>query len=69
MTYEWVDDSCFAIDHTGVKSRYQNQGIGKSLVRSAVDYARQNEYTIIPVCAFARAEFDRNSDYADVRKI
>ncbi|NDV46491.1 N-acetyltransferase [Paludibacter sp. 221] len=68
MSYVWSGSDSFIIDHTGVNGKYQNQGVGSKLVNSAVIYARENQLTILPLCPFARAEFDRHPDYAEVRK-
>lgn len=67
MTYQWTTPTCFAIDHTEVTPKFTSQGIGNQLVKSAVDYAREKKFTIIPLCAFARAEFARHPEYEEVR--
>ena len=68
MTYVWTDGNCFIIDHTEVNPEYQGKKVGQELVKSAVDYAREHHFTIIPLCPFADAIFDRHPDYKDVRK-
>lgn len=68
MTYVWSSDTNFIIDHTEVSPSYQGQGLGKAMVDKAVEYARENEVTILPLCSFARSVFNRNPDYNDVRK-
>ena len=40
--------------------------IGKDLVKAGVDFARQNNLKIIPLCPFAKAEFEKHADYTDV---
>lgn len=66
MTYAWAGDTKFIIDHTGIEEAYGGKGYGKILVKAAVDFARQGGFKILPLCPFAKAEFDKNSDYADV---
>lgn len=68
MTYVWTDGNSFIIDHTEVFPGHQGKKVGHELVKSAVEFARKNDFTIIPLCPFARAEFDRYPDYKDVRK-
>jgi len=68
MTYVWSSDDNFIIDHTAVSSKYQGQGLGKKMVESAVEFARENNMTILPLCSFARREFKENPAYNDVRK-
>jgi predicted GNAT family acetyltransferase len=68
MTYVWTDGNCFIIDHTEVMPEYQGKNVGQEMVKSAVDFARENNFTIIPLCPFAAAVFERHPDYQDVRK-
>lgn len=66
MSYTWVGTGKFIIDHTEVKPGFEGQGIGKNLVMAAVDYAREHNLKIIPLCPFARLVFERTSDIRDV---
>jgi len=68
MTYVWSSDNNFIIDHTEVSSKYQGQGLGRKMVESAVEFARANGMTILPLCSFARREFKEHPSYNDVRQ-
>ncbi len=46
------------IDHTFVQKDYGGQGIAKKLVGELVDQARKNNFKIMPLCPFAKKEFD-----------
>jgi len=67
MTYTQSGTSHIIIEHTGVSSTLNGQGVGKLLVRAGVEYARKNRLKILPLCPFAKAEFDKNPEFADVR--
>ncbi|MEA5129538.1 GNAT family N-acetyltransferase [Proteiniphilum sp.] len=67
MTYVWMNDNAFIIDHTEVSPLYERQGLGKQLVAGAVEFARGRGIKILPLCPFARAVFDKTPDYNDVR--
>lgn len=67
LTYHKNDDDVMTIDHTEVKRELENQGIGTSLVKESVMYARKNQYKIDPLCPFAEVQFDMNKSYSDVR--
>jgi predicted GNAT family acetyltransferase len=69
MTYVWMNDNAFIIDHTGVNPKYEGQGLGKQLVEKAVDFARRMDIRILPLCPFARAVFDKTPSYNDVRLV
>ncbi len=66
MTYSWVGNDKFIIDHTEVNSEFNGQGVGKKMVLAAVEYARENNLKIIPLCPFAKAMFDKNPDIREV---
>ena len=66
MTYTWAGDLKFIIDHTEVNEGFNGKGVGKKLVMKAVDYARNNNLKIIPLCPFAKSVFDRTADIHDV---
>ncbi|AVR45559.1 GNAT family N-acetyltransferase [Christiangramia fulva] len=55
------------IDHTEVKRKVENRGIGSGLVRETVEFARRNNLKIEPLCRFAKVQFERNESYQDVR--
>ncbi len=67
MTYVWSGKNHFIIDHTEVINQYEGKGVGKKLVEKAVEFARENDYTIYPQCSFVRHIFERNPAYNDVR--
>lgn len=66
MTYTWAGDSKFIIDHTEVNEGFNGKGVGKKLVMKAVEYARNNNLKIIPLCPFAKSVFDKTPDINDV---
>lgn len=66
MDYTWAGDSKFIIDHTEVNEGFSGQGVGKKMVLAAVDYARANNFKIIPLCPFAKATFDKTEQIRDV---
>lgn len=66
MTYAWAGDERFIIDHTEVKSEYSGKGVGKQMVLAAVEYARSENITILPLCPFAKAIFVKTPEIRDV---
>lgn len=54
------------IDHTYVSESLRGQGVGEKLVKKAVDYARQQDIRIVPLCPFAKKEFSSHPEYEDV---
>lgn len=59
-------EKLWIIDHTLVEEGYGGQGIAAKLVATIVDEARNNNKKIIPLCPFAKREFDLKEEYQDV---
>ncbi len=68
MTFTKSGDKQITIDHTEVNSEYQGKGVGKALLRSAAEYAREENFKIVPSCSYANKVMERSSDYDDVLK-
>ncbi|WP_346986338.1 GNAT family N-acetyltransferase [Chryseobacterium sp. POE27] len=66
MTYTWAGEERFIIDHTEVEEDYNGKGVGKEMLLAAVDFARKNSKTIIPLCPFAKATFQKDEEIQDV---
>lgn len=66
MTYSRVSAALVIIDHTEVPDALRGRGVGRALVLRAVEDARREGFRIIPLCPFAKAQFERNVDWRDV---
>lgn len=64
MTYVWAGEDKFIIEHTEGNPEFK--GVGLKLLNRAVEYARQNNKHIIPLCPFAKKMFDRMDEIKDV---
>jgi len=54
------------IDHTDVDDALRGTGTGRKLVAAAVDWAREEDLQVMPLCPFARSVFDKTPEDADV---
>jgi uncharacterized protein len=54
------------LDHTDVDDALRGTGAGSKLVAAAVDWARVEHQSLLPLCPFARSVFDKTPEYADV---
>ena len=66
LTYQRTTSERMIIDHTRVFEGCEGQGIARQLVMAAVNYARQNGRTIIPVCSYARNVLTRTDEFKDI---
>jgi uncharacterized protein len=51
---------------TVVPMSQRHQGIGRELVKFALEYAREHGYRVRPVCPFVQHVVDEHPEYADV---
>ncbi|WP_428236992.1 GNAT family N-acetyltransferase [Gracilimonas sp.] len=66
MTYSKAGPERIIIDHTEVADEARGEGLGKKLVYQAVEFARENNLKILPLCPFARSVFSKNPEIRDV---
>jgi len=66
VIYTWAGKDKFIINGTEVDAAFSGQGVGKKLVLAAVNYARENQVKIMPLCPFAKSVFDKDADLKDV---
>jgi len=66
MFYTRTGPDRIIINHTEVKPVLKGKGAGEALVRKAVADAREQKFSIIPLCVFANAIFIKNKELRDV---
>ena len=66
MTYKWAGKDKFIIDHTEVDEEYGGKGLGKDLVKAGVEYAREKNVKVIPLCPFAKKVIAKTPEFQDV---
>lgn len=66
MTFVFAGPDKIIIDHTEVSPAFNGKGLGKKLIEKAVEIAREKNWTIIPLCPFAKKTFDKNPQFNDV---
>ena len=55
LSYERPRQGVLDLQHTIVPPAEQGRGVGESLVRAALDFARENGERIIPTCPFVES--------------
>lgn len=65
-TFTTYKDNVWIIDHTFVDSSYRGQNIAGNLVKEIVDHARKENKKILPLCPFAKSEFENKEEYHDI---
>lgn len=66
MTYSKAGPDKIIVDHTEVDPAQKGQGVGKVLLNKLVEYAREQNVKVLPLCPFAASMFQKNVDIRDV---
>ncbi|AVK84969.1 GNAT family N-acetyltransferase [Lysinibacillus sp. B2A1] len=61
-----VGETRIILDHTHVAEHLRGQNVGQELVKAAVEYAKKEKLQVIPLCPFAKAEFEKHPEYQDL---
>ena len=54
------------LTHTEVPSELEGLGVGNTLARAALDYARSEGLRVVPRCLFISAFIQRHKEYQDL---
>jgi uncharacterized protein len=68
MTFYFPEPNVMLIDHAEVDFEYNGKGYARQMVAYAINYARENNLKIIPICPYVKSEFAKNEAYSDVLK-
>lgn len=68
MTFRYSDNLHIIVDHTRVNDLYKNKGYAKLLLKHVINYAKEHQLIIIPVCSFVRHELSHNPEYKNIAK-
>lgn len=61
-----LDEKNLTIPHVGVAKALEGRGIAGELTRTALDWARAENYRVIPVCPYVQAWLRRHPEYQDL---
>lgn len=66
MTYVYAGETKIIIDHTDVDESLKGQGVGRKLLDTLIVFVRQKGLSVIPLCPFAKSQFDKDETIRDV---
>ena len=66
MTYSRTNATMIIIDHTEVDDSLRGEGVGRQLLEAVVAWARSSGTKVLPLCPFAKAQFDKDPSIRDV---
>jgi uncharacterized protein len=65
IDYKLVHDRLFLI-HTEVPPAFEGKGEGSAIVKKALQYAKDNNYKIVPICPFVQSYLKRYPEWNDI---
>lgn len=65
MTYTMAGELVI-IDHTDVSEALRGQGAGRKMLDALVAWARSEGRKILPLCPYAKSQFDKDPSLRDV---
>ncbi len=66
MTFVFAGTDKIIVDHTEVNDAFEGKGFGKMMVKKAVEFAREKEIKIIPLCPFTKSVIDKTPEFQDI---
>ncbi len=65
LQYQLLDSQLILI-HTEVPPELEGKGFGSALAKAGLEYARQNQLKVVPLCPFVRSYLQRHPEYQDL---
>lgn len=59
MTFSLAGEALIIIDHTDVDERLRGQGVGRKLLELVLNWTKENNRKILPLCPYAKSVFDK----------
>lgn len=66
LLYNRIDHTILEYSHTFVPPELRGSGAGGKIVRAALDYAREEGYSVRPTCSFVAAFIERHPEYKEI---
>lgn len=67
LTYTLQDNKIMTLDHTETNPEFEGEGLASRLVKHSVEFAKEKDIRIDPLCRYAAAQFERHEEYREVQ--
>ena len=54
------------LDHTYTHPELRGKGLAAQVVRAALEYAKENNFKVIPTCSYVRSFISKNEEYKEL---
>jgi len=65
IEYE-LSDGILKLIHTEVPPESEGKGVGSAIVLKALNYAKENNFKIVPICPFVQAYLKRHPQWNEI---
>ena len=65
IEYKLSQQNLFLI-HTEVPPALEGKGVGKAIVEKALQYAKDNNFKVVPHCVFVQSYLKRHKEWNDI---
>jgi len=62
------DGKNFVITHVGVHPEQRGQGIAGRIVQVSLEYAKEKDLRVVPMCSYAAAYIRRHPEYVELTR-
>ena len=66
LTFSRMSPTKIIADHTSVDESLRGLGVARALVERLVADARAEDFRIMPLCPFVKAQYQRHPEWSDV---
>ena len=66
LTYTYPEETVLDFDYAYIPPAARNQGLSDHLVKAGLEFARENNYQVIPSCPVVEAYVKRHPEYKDL---
>jgi len=66
LSYEIVGHRCLDFAHVFVPPEYRRRGIAAKITKTALDYARKNDFLVVPSCPYVASYIGKNPEYQNI---
>jgi len=63
-----LDEDMIVMTHVGVYPEHRGQGVAGKLTQVALEYAKENQLRVIPMCPYIASYIHKNPQYAELTK-
>ena len=68
LSYEKEGEKILNYAHTWTPPKHRGKGIAAKITKAALDYARENGFSVIPSCPYVNTFIKKHPEYQDMIK-